>query len=67
MILGDHKDSKNSLKRRSPNALSAAQKRGGGEQEQYTPDATRDCRENASLNTGAKDKRHVCTILHNVM
>jgi hypothetical protein len=29
MILGDHEDSENSLKRKSPNALSAAQRRGG--------------------------------------
>jgi hypothetical protein len=35
MILGDHEDSENSLKRKESNALSAAQRRGGGEPEQY--------------------------------
>jgi hypothetical protein len=47
MIFGDHKDSENSLKRKSPNALSAAQRRGGGEPEGYAPYATRGCMENA--------------------
>jgi hypothetical protein len=45
--------------------LSAAQRRGGGKPEQYAPDATRVCMENASLNTGANCKRYVCTVLHN--
>jgi hypothetical protein len=67
MILRDREDSENSLKRKSPNALSAAEKRGGREPEQYAPDATWGCMENASLNTGANCKRYVCTILHNVM
>jgi hypothetical protein len=60
-------DSENSLKRKGPNALSAEQSRGGVEPEQYAPDATRGCMENASLNTGASYKRYVCTVLHNVM
>jgi hypothetical protein len=47
MILGDHTDKKNSLKRTSPNALSAVQKRGRREPEQYSPDATKGCMENA--------------------
>jgi hypothetical protein len=50
MILGDHEDSENSLKRRSSNALSTAQRRGGREPEWYAPDETRGCMENASLN-----------------
>jgi hypothetical protein len=54
MILEDHGDSQNSLKRKSPSALSAAQRRGGREPEQYVPDAIRGCMENASLNTGTK-------------
>jgi hypothetical protein len=56
MILGDHKDSENSLKRKS---LNAAQRREGGGPEQYAPDATRGCMENASLNTGANCKRYI--------
>jgi hypothetical protein len=48
MILGDQEDSENSLKRKGLNALSAAQRRGGFEPEQYAPHATRGCRENAS-------------------
>jgi hypothetical protein len=67
MILGDRKDSENSLKRRSPNTLSAVQGRGGREPEQYALDATRGCMENASLNTGANCKRYMCTVLHKVM
>jgi hypothetical protein len=31
MTLGDHEDSENSLKRKSPNALPSAQRRVGGE------------------------------------
>jgi hypothetical protein len=65
LILRDHEDLGNSLK--SPNALSAAQRRGGGEPEQYAPGATRGCRENASLNTGANCEGYACTTLHNVM
>jgi hypothetical protein len=49
IILGDHEDSKNSLKIKSLNALFAAQRRGGREPEQYAPYATRGCMENASL------------------
>jgi hypothetical protein len=49
MILEDKEDSENSLKRKSPNALSAAQRRGGKEPEQYAPDATSGCMENAFL------------------
>jgi hypothetical protein len=69
MILRDHENSKNSLKIKSPNALSTAQRRGGGEPEQYAPDATRECMENAFLNTGANCERYVSTVLqvHNVL
>jgi hypothetical protein len=35
--------------------------------EQYVPDATRGCMENAALNTGANCKSYMCTLLHNVM
>jgi hypothetical protein len=66
VILRNHEDSGNSLKRRSPNALSAAQRR-DVEAVQYAPDATRGCMENASLNTGANCKRYVYSVLHNVM
>jgi hypothetical protein len=45
------------LQLRSPNALSAAQRKGDGEPVQYAPDATRGCMENASLNTRANRKR----------
>jgi hypothetical protein len=62
MILGDHESSKNSLKRKSSNVLSATQKRGGRE-----PDATRSSMENTFLNTDAYCKRYVCTVLHNVL
>jgi hypothetical protein len=65
MILGDHENSENSLKRKSPNTLPAAQKREGREPE--ASDATRSGMENASLNTGANCKRYVCNVLHNVM
>jgi hypothetical protein len=47
--------------------LSATQRRGDREPEQYSPDATRGCMENASLNTGANCKRYICTVVHNVM
>jgi hypothetical protein len=57
MILWDHEDSETPLKRKSPNALSAAQWRGGRKPEHYAPDATRGCMENASLNTGADCKK----------
>jgi hypothetical protein len=67
MILSDHEDSENSLKRKSPNALSAAQRRGGRGPEQCATNETRDCMKNASLNKGANHKRHICTVLHNVM
>jgi hypothetical protein len=67
MILGNHEDSENSLKRKSPNALSSAQRKGGGEPKQYAPNSTRGCMENATLNTGANGKRYVCTVLHKVM
>jgi hypothetical protein len=66
MILDDW-DSENSLKRKSAIALSAVQRRGDGDFEQYAPDATRGCTENASLNTGDNCKRNVYTALHNVM
>jgi hypothetical protein len=62
MIVGDRENSENSLKRKSPNALSAARRRVGGEPEQYAPDATRGCIENASLNTGSNCKRYICTV-----
>jgi hypothetical protein len=67
MILGDHENSEHSLKRKSPNALSTAQRREGGEQEQYPLDTRRGCMENVSLNTGANYKRYVYTVLHNAM
>jgi hypothetical protein len=57
----------NFLKRKSANVLIAAQRRGGGEPEQYAPDATRGCMENASLSTGANCKRYICTVVYNVM
>jgi hypothetical protein len=60
IIRRDHEDSENSM-------LSAIERRGGGESEQYALDATRGCMENASLNTGAKCKRCICTVLHNVL
>jgi hypothetical protein len=47
--------------------LSAAQRRGGGEPEQYVPVAIMGCMENVSLNTGANCRRYICTVLHNVM
>jgi hypothetical protein len=50
MVLGNDEGSENSLKRKSLNALSATQKRGGAEPEQCAPDATRGCMENASIN-----------------
>jgi hypothetical protein len=53
--------------KKSPNAMSAAERMGGGEPEQYAPHVTRGCTENASLNTGGNCKRYVCTVLHNVM
>jgi hypothetical protein len=56
MILGDQEDSENSLKRKSPNALSAAQRRGGGEPEQHASHATRGCMENASSTQGLTAK-----------
>jgi hypothetical protein len=59
MNLGDHEDSENFLKRKSPNALPAAQSRGDREPEQYAQDSTRGCMENASLNTDANSKRYV--------
>jgi hypothetical protein len=65
MILRVCENLENSLKRKSPNALSAAQRNGGGGE--YTPDATRGCMKNAFLNTGANCKRYICTVLHNVM
>jgi hypothetical protein len=67
MILRDHEDSENSLKRRSPNALSTALRRGGREPDQYAPDATGGFVDNASLNTGVNCKCYVCTVLYNVM
>jgi hypothetical protein len=67
MILRDHEYSENSLKIKNPNALSAAQRRGSGQPEQCAPDKTQGRMENASLNTGAKCKRYVCAVLHNVM
>jgi hypothetical protein len=56
MILGDHEDSENSLKIKIPNALSATQRSGGGQTQQYAPDARQGCMETASLNTGANYK-----------
>jgi hypothetical protein len=53
MIREDHEDSEKSLKRKSPNALSATERKGGGDPEQYAPDATRGCMENAS-------SKHMC-------
>jgi hypothetical protein len=45
-------------------ALSAAQRRGGEEPEQYAPDATWGYKENASLNTDTNCKSYTCTVLH---
>jgi hypothetical protein len=58
VILGDQESSENSLKGKSPNVLTAAQRRGGREPEQCAPDAARGCMENASLNTGANCRRY---------
>jgi hypothetical protein len=43
--------------------LSAAQRRGAGEPEEYAPEATRASMENVSLNC----KRYICTVLYGVM
>jgi hypothetical protein len=67
MILGDHEDSENSLKRMSPSALSATERGEGRDPEHCAPDATRGCTDNTSLNTGANCKRYICTVLYNVM
>jgi hypothetical protein len=53
MILRDHEDSENSIKRKSPSALSAHQRRRCTEPEHYAPDATRGCMEDGSLNIDA--------------
>jgi hypothetical protein len=47
--------------------LSAAQRTGDGEPEQYAKDARRGCMENASLNIGANYKRYICIVLCNVI
>jgi hypothetical protein len=55
------------MKMKNPNVLSAAQRRGDAQPEQYAPGATRGCMENASLKTGANCRRYACTVLYNVM
>jgi hypothetical protein len=67
IILRDHENSENILKRTNPNALSAAQRYKGAQPKQYAPDAIRGCMENTFLNIGVNCKTCVCTVLRNVM
>jgi hypothetical protein len=53
--------------KKESNSLAAAQRKGGGDSEQYAPDETRGCMKTASLNTGANCKRCIHTVSHNVM
>jgi hypothetical protein len=65
MILRDQENSEKSLKERVP--MHCLQHKAEEVKSQNTPNATRGCMENASLNTGANCKRYVCTVLHNMM
>jgi hypothetical protein len=62
MILGDHENSENSMKRKIPNALSAAQKREGREPEQCIK-CNKGLHGECFPNEGANCKRYVCTVL----